>query len=97
MKKFICLISAIIVGQLAFAYGVDYYETNTQYQDRQSQQNYQHYQNNNHQNTLGGYGSNSLNQNNGIQYGTHYQNTGMNIPSNNSNNHYGRSNNWNRY
>lgn len=91
MKKIMCLLALIAFGQMVFAYGIDRYETKDQYRDRQSYQNYQQYEQNNHQAPLGGYGSNSLQENRGDKYGYNNNSSFNNQNNNNSynNNRYG--------
>ena len=92
MKKIMCLLMLLVVGQVTFAYGIDRFETKDQYRDRQSNENYRQYQNNNYQAPLGGYGSNSLQENRGDKYG--YNNNSSFNNQNNNNSHNNNRYNW---
>jgi len=90
MKKLLCLMFLLSLGQCTFAGYSTRLETYQDAYDRSSQQNYERYQQNNYQAPLGGY-SQSLSEPAGRQYGyNEYQSGGISSPYSNSsysNNH----------
>lgn len=97
MKKILCLLTLLAIGQVCYA-DWNTFETSQQAYDRQSYNNYNTYQNNNHQMPLGGYSQPLGSTTGGTQYGS-YTRTNTNSYNSNYSNNYSRSryNSWGGY